>query len=100
MLQSILAGLDELPRDTHLILALLHELLTDLGMSLAPETRRRLETIQGASKTAKMATALQKLESQTPSIKLCQAGLQILEARIARAKRWSSRPVSPFRDNP
>jgi hypothetical protein len=89
MLQQFLTDLAELPRNIHFLLSLLSELLTDLGMALAPEARQRLETIQGTSKTAKAAAALRNLASQPDPIKLHQAGLALAEARIARAKRWA-----------
>jgi hypothetical protein len=95
-LQEFVTNLSEFPRDIHFIFSLLSELLIDLGMSLAPETRQRLEVIQGTSKTAKAAAALRKLEATPRSVKLRSAGLELLIARIARAKRWAD-GLSPGR---
>jgi hypothetical protein len=94
-LQGFLAGMEVVPRDAHLILTLLHELLVDLGMVLAPATLHRLETLPETGKAAKVATASRKLEPNSHAVKLRQAGLQVLEARIARAKRWSTGRAFP-----
>jgi hypothetical protein len=91
VLQGILVGLDPLPRDAHFVLSLLRELLVDLGMAISPMAARPLEAVHGTSKTAKTATALRELQGQSNPEKLRQAGLQLLESRIARAKRWSVR---------
>lgn len=98
-LQSIVAGMDAYPRDTHCLLSLLYELLTDLGVALAPETRRRLEDVPGTGKMKKLALALRKLDPQLRSEKLQQAGLTMLESRMARARRWSSQSAFPLDAN-
>jgi hypothetical protein len=92
-LQGFLAGLDSLPRDAHFVLSLLHELLVDLGMALSPAAARPLEAIHGTSKTAKTAAAMRELLGQSNPAEFRQAGLQLLESRIARAKRWSVCPA-------
>ncbi len=90
VLQGFVAEWNTLPRDAHFVLCFMHELLADMGLDLAPAARRRLDPIKGTSKTAKAAGALQRLERQFQSAKLRQAGLQLLESRIARARRWST----------
>lgn len=91
-LQGFLAASDALPRDAHAVLSLLHELLVDLGTSPLPAVVSRLEPVRGTSKTAKAAVSLQKLTPQPQGSKLRQAGLQALDARVARAKRWADLP--------
>jgi hypothetical protein len=89
-LQELLARLAQLPRDAHFVLSLLRELLVDLGTVLPPPSRMCLETLEGSSKTAKMARALLNLRPASDPTKLRFAAIQAMEARIARARRWSS----------
>jgi hypothetical protein len=89
-LQRVLAGLEEHPRDAHFVLAVLRELLVELGVSVEPETRRCLEQIHGSGKAAKTATAILKFQPPVEAPTLQQALLQLLEARIARAERWAA----------
>jgi hypothetical protein len=89
-LLACLRQVDELPRDFHFILSLLNELMVESGMALDSTVRSRLEAIRGSNKSAKSAAALLKLDPQPRSRKLDEAGLQVLEARIARAARWGS----------
>ena len=69
-LQAIVAGIDSRLREMHTLLSLLYELLTDLGMTLAPETRSRLENVPGTGKSKKLGVALRKLQPQPQVTKL------------------------------
>jgi hypothetical protein len=92
-LLAYLRHVEDFPRDFHFILSLLNELMVESGMALDPAARSRLEAIRGSNKTAKSAAALLKLDPQPHSPKLYQAGLLVLEARIARCTRWGSSDV-------
>jgi hypothetical protein len=87
-LQGIVAGMDSYPREMHSLLSLLYELLADLGAVLSAEARCQLEDVPGTGKTKKIAVALRRLESRPDATQLQQAGLAMLESRIARARRW------------
>jgi hypothetical protein len=88
--QAYLSRLENLPRDLHFVLSLLHELMVEVGMALDPAARSRLESLHGSSKAAKAAAALRELKPQPMPIKLRRAGLHVLEARIATAQRWAA----------
>ena len=90
VLQPLVASYQKLPRDAHHVLALLLELLTDLGLRLSRAAKDRLASIKGSSKTAKLARSLVALPSGAHSPKLQLAQLQLLEARLTRAERWSA----------
>jgi len=88
VLQDLLASLEALPRDAHHVLQLLRELLVQLGLEARPELRASLQSQKGTGKTAKLARQLAKL-APTESAEARTAALELLDARIARANRWS-----------
>ncbi len=89
LLQGFLARLTEFPRDGHHLLTLLLELLSDLGLPLAPQTTKRLNSIRGGGKAAILIRHLLKLPNTGKSEKLTSALQRALDGRIARAIRWS-----------
>ncbi|HUT88380.1 MAG TPA: DUF6493 family protein [Thermoguttaceae bacterium] len=90
VLRALVGSSPELPRDAHHVLALWLELLVELGSALDPSSRAILEPVKGSSKTARCAKRLLALKPEQSSAKMQAARRQLLEARIARAERWSA----------
>lgn len=88
VLQDFLASQTVLPRDAHHILQLLRELLVQLGLAARPELRTVLAAKQGSDKTSKLARQITALE-KTDCGDRRNAELQLLDARLERAKRWA-----------
>ena len=88
VLQDLLVSQEGLPRDGHHVLQLLREVLVQLGLEIRPELRSDLELQKGTGKTAKLARQLATLR-RTERSEQYTALLQLLDARIARANRWS-----------
>lgn len=88
MLQDLVAAYSELPADAHHVLQLLRELLVELGLGIRPELRPKLEPCTGSGKTAKLARQLSAL-ANTDNPAQHAALLQLLDAQIQRADRWS-----------
>jgi hypothetical protein len=89
VVQECMVGVAEFPSDAHHLLTFLVEQLTELELPLAPRTRERLASAKRSGKSAKLAAQLLKLECKGPSAKVVAALELALEARIARAQRWS-----------
>ncbi len=86
-LDPLLAAYQELPRDAHHLLALLQELLLQLGGELSTAAKQPLAAFAGGGKSGKLAKALLKLTaSESPAA--AEARQQLLQARIERAQRW------------
>jgi len=78
-----------LPRGSHALLDALNELAADAGAAVElPAARAALGGIGGSSKSAKLARQLLKREGT--SRHTGQAAVLAVEARIARAARWSA----------
>lgn len=88
--QRIIAGLPEWPTDGHHLLTPLIEWLTDLGLALTAEARSALETLKPTAKAAKLTQTLLKKVSDDHNSQRSAALQQALEARLDRAKRWST----------
>ncbi|REJ86942.1 MAG: hypothetical protein DWQ35_22545 [Planctomycetota bacterium] len=88
-LDRLLASYDELPRDAHYLLALLQQLHAQFGLPLVPEAANILEGVKGASKTAKLAKALNGFAPAEPTAACDEARLAKLESRLTRAERWA-----------
>ncbi len=95
-LQPLVASYRTFPRDAHHVLSLLQQLLTDLNLAPNDDVRHVLEPVKGSTKTAKAARGIVALKGNANSPKIQQAQAQSLQARIARAERWScgSAPTS------
>jgi hypothetical protein len=89
LLQEIVAGISEFPNDMRHILALLVELLTDLGQNLLEPTRVQLMSLKLRGKAAKLQDQLAKLNFSALSVSSTAAFGRALENRIARVNRWS-----------
>jgi hypothetical protein len=94
ILERMIAGLEERPRDLHHGLALLLELETRLGRSLVPDARSRLEPVSGSGQTAELACSLLALSASDAAV-LHEARLDLLEGRVARGERWMACSGAP-----
>ena len=87
IVDQLIASLQELPRNAHLLLSLLLELHTELNYAVPEQTLQKLAHLKGSSKSAKLASKLRSIESdQTPVHIFAQA----IEKRIEKAERWIS----------
>jgi hypothetical protein len=89
LVQECIVGVAEFPSDTHHLLTFLVEQLTELELPLAPRTKERLISTKFSGKSAKLVGQLLKLEFKGPSAKVVAALERALDARLARAQRWS-----------
>ncbi len=87
--QGVLTRLADFPRDTHHLLTLLVELLSELELPLESQTSEHLASIKTTGKAAKLVAQLLKLPFNGHSVKTDSALQQALNARVARATRWS-----------
>jgi hypothetical protein len=87
-LETVVAQLDETPRDLHHLLAVLLESATVTGRALNDVACAVLNNITGSSKTAKLAKQLLALK---PNLQHMQTVRQAaLEAALAKAERWQA----------
>jgi hypothetical protein len=89
-LQVTLVGLLPPPRDVHLLLELLHELLVETGEPLStPGSEEYLRDMKGSGKTGKLARDLLSLVARLDSSSRSSAAARALAGRIERAERWT-----------
>ena len=87
-LDTTVARLTATPRDLHHLLTPLLECGSLTGQTLSQEAHARLQSITGASKTAKLASQLLKLEEDPQ--KMTGVRQQALEACLSRGERWAA----------
>lgn len=81
-----------IPRDSHALMELLHELCVETGEAIAkPETRDFLGGIKGGGKAAKLAKTLLALTETDPLPHRRAAAAIALAGRIERTERWAGR---------
>jgi hypothetical protein len=90
IVQRLLINCSQLPRNCHDLLALLLDLVTELGMPIDDSVKALLKQIKGNSKAAKLARSL--LATTTASEQLIYQGavLQAITNRIERAEQWQA----------
>ncbi len=87
--QRALVGLSAPPRDLHLLLELLNELLCETGERLADsEIETFLRGLKVSGKTAKLARDLLALTGGTDHSIRMRAAARALAGRVERAERW------------
>jgi hypothetical protein len=91
LLQDQIKSLNELPRDSHHVLQLLRELLVQLGLAVRDELQPLLSSFKGSGKTAKLAREVSQLVNSEHHTERQAALLQMLDARLDRAERWTNR---------
>lgn len=80
------------PKDVHLLLELLLELLAESGTAVANEsTRDALTRIGGGGKVAKAAKAVLATQSETDAASIMEIAKAALQGRVERARRWDER---------
>ena len=67
-LDSFVRSFETMPRDAHLVLSLLLEVLTELGLRASYPARVVLKTVKGSNKTDPLVKALLELEPEANSI--------------------------------
>jgi hypothetical protein len=92
--QQSLRGPADAPRDLHALLALLQELLTELGAGVSDEQARAyLEQLNGGGRTARLVRELLALSEQPARSTRREGLLRALEQRLRRAETWSRRAL-------
>ncbi len=95
-LELMMSGLTPPPRDLHLFLELLKELLVETGERLTvPEAVDSLRGLKVSGKTAKLARELLGLEERPAATARRSAAVRALAGRVERALRWTRRRHSP-----
>ncbi len=88
--QGALAGLAERPRDLHVLLELLKELLIETAERLSvPATEAFLRGLTVSGKTAKLSNDVLGLAGGSPEASRSAAIARALAGRLERAQRWS-----------
>ena len=90
-LETFLATRGEMPRNVHLLLELLNELLAALDRNLPTATRERLQRVKGGSKTAKLAVLLASRTGEEVGRGEREAVALALRTRLERARRMTVR---------
>ena len=88
MLQPVLGSWETLPQNAHHVLALLLELLAQLGEPLNAPAAEALGQLKCSGKSAKLAKQLLAL-ARVDNGAMAEARAMALEAHIARAERWA-----------
>ncbi len=88
-LQLVLAGLSSPPKDLHVILELLKELLAETGGGLSSPAATYLRALKVSGKTAKLAKDLLGLAGGSDNaLNRRAAVVRALAGRVERAERW------------
>ncbi|MCZ6874532.1 MAG: DUF6493 family protein [bacterium] len=88
VVQRFLSSCSQLPRNSHDLLALLLDLVTELGMALNDGVQAVLKQVKGNSKAAKLARSLLAITTASEQSIYQQALLQAITTRIERAEQW------------
>lgn len=91
ILERVIRKWDSVPREGHLVLGLLLEVLFKLRFGPSPEVQQLLTTVSGKNKAAVLASRLLSLNFQPSESLARQALLEGVRARIERAARLSAR---------
>jgi len=87
-LETLLASYKSLPEDVRHVLALLLELMTQLGLAPGDKARAVIAGNKSGGKTGSLVKALAALEPK-PTAAADEARVLIAERRVERAERWS-----------
>jgi len=78
-----------LPRDAHILLQLLLDLLVQLGLSLPGHIKEILNQQEGRTKKANLAKQLVAVCPENSTADYANALLQQVQSRLEQAKSWS-----------
>lgn len=84
--QHSLLVLGTLPSDIHLLLSILLEAMTDLGLSIEETLAQQLKSLTGSSKAAKLAKQLVGLKGERD--RHTEVSSMLLETFVSRGERW------------
>lgn len=84
--QHSLLVLGTLPSDIHLLLSILLEAMTDLGLSIEETLAQQLKSLTGSSKAAKLAKQLVGLKGERE--RHTEVSSMLLETFVSRGERW------------
>ena len=85
-IEHTLSLLDELPKDIHLLLSLLLEAKTSLGLSVSEPAAKKLAGVSGSSKTGKLAKQL--LSLSTTEARYDELNAALFTTLLERGERW------------
>lgn len=88
ILEGVVAGWQEIPRDAHHVLEVLRDVHTAQGKALGQGAKEVLSALRGRSKASRLAMEIMALEPTQKAPRRRRGLRRALTARLARAERW------------